>query len=608
MINQKMYINSYVESVSDKYGMCKGHAFEIVALAILLNKGFDEIISDISTLFLSGSTYKGTKDFGLDGVWFEDSGSTITLHVYQMKYSEKELVTLSENELDKFISDVNNLFCEGNPAKKELNSKIKKYYEEYVDLTKSGRIIDLKLHFVFFGDKNLDKNPKSNSKILNKDISKRYENDIDFDIIDLNDLGRIIRNYNASNITRKDVDYSFSALKSNISTRNDPQAILSFTVQNVKAVNFRLSAYDLCEFLTNEKNINGTIDTAFSANIRGYLQYQKSVANVKIKETLISDDAEYFSFLNNGITVIAEKVRLPSQPQVGIYPINVKNPSIVNGLQTTNVIYDVYNESPESLEGVDVMIRLYEADDAQLIDKITDATNTQTPIDTRDKLSNKKFNSLTRDFFKNKGIGYIHKRGESFLNRELRDLEYTVSNAIAIKFWYSTYYERPEVAKQNPGDIFERVLKSTMDDSTEFGKLFVGDLESPIYNQLYIATLIHKKVVEKRTLLEEQYKSEKNFHIFSADELVCYIVYQLLKKDNLLEDLSSKFDEVYDKAIFCLNEVVSQERQVKRNSGSRFNINSLFRSSRSRYLIDTKLSIAESDVFELREQLSLELS
>ncbi len=602
-----MYLSSYIESVSTKYGMSRGHAFEIVALAILLNKGFEEIISDVSTLFLSKKTYHGNKDFGLDGVWFEDNGSTITLHVYQMKHSDKDLVTLKENELDKFIADTTNLFCDGNPAGKELNPKLEKYYQEYIDLTQSGRIIDLKMHFVFFGNKNMETDPVSKSKILNKDIAERYEQDLGFEIIDLNGLSRILRNYNATNIIRKEIEYSFSALKSNIATRSDPQAILSFTVQNVKAVNFRLSAYDLCKFLNYECEINGTIDTAFSTNIRGYLQYQKSVANLKIKETLTSDDAEYFSFLNNGITIIAEKVHLPAQPQAGSYPIQVKNPSIVNGLQTTNVIYDVFNESPESLEGVDVMIRLYEADDEQLVDKITDATNTQTPIDTRDKLSNKKFNSLTREFFKNKGIGYIHKRGESFLNRELRDLIYTVSNTIAIKFWYATYFERPELAKQNPGDIFERVLKSTMYETTEFGNLFSGDVDSPIYFQLYIASLLHKNVVDKRTTLEGKYKSERNYYIFSADELVCYTIYQLLKNDKLLEKIEDGFNDAYDQAIKVLSAVVEEEKQLKRMTQSRFNVNSFLRSSRSRYLVDTKLSIAESDLFELHDQLALKL-
>ncbi|MCC4796458.1 hypothetical protein [Enterovibrio norvegicus] len=219
--------------------MSRGHAFEIVALAILLNKGFEEIISDVSTLFLSKKTYHGNKDFGLDGVWFEDNGSTITLHVYQMKHSDKDLVTLKENELDKFIADTTNLFCDGNPAGKELNPKLEKYYQEYIDLTQSGRIIDLKMHFVFFGNKNMETDPVSKSKILNKDIAERYEQDLGFEVIDLNGLSRILRNYNATNIIRKEIEYSFSALKSNIATRSDPQAILSFTVQNVKAVNFR---------------------------------------------------------------------------------------------------------------------------------------------------------------------------------------------------------------------------------------------------------------------------------------------------------------------------------------------------------------------------------
>jgi hypothetical protein len=57
----------------------------------------------------------------------------------------------------------------------------------------------------------------------------------------------------------------------------------------------------------------------------------------------------------------------------------------------------------EKLKGVFVNVRVYESKEPSLIEKITDATNTQTPITNKDKISNKDFNSLTKEVFKNFG-------------------------------------------------------------------------------------------------------------------------------------------------------------------------------------------------------------
>lgn len=65
--------------------------------------------------------------------------------------------------------------------------------------------------------------------------------------------------------------------------------------------------------------------------------------------------------------------------------------------KTTNVIYDIYKRDASKLEGVYVMIRLYETADTELIDKITNATNTQSPISFRDKISTKILTTIQKN-------------------------------------------------------------------------------------------------------------------------------------------------------------------------------------------------------------------
>ena len=97
--------------------------------------------------------------------------------------------------------------------------------------------------------------------------------------------------------------------------------------------------------------------------------------------------------------------------------IKVKNPQIVNGQQTSMVIYEAYSADKNDtslIADITVNVRLYEVKEKDVIDKITDATNTQTTIDYRDKTSTRAFNIIVTQLFDSAGINYIAKRDAGF--------------------------------------------------------------------------------------------------------------------------------------------------------------------------------------------------
>jgi len=262
---------------------------------------------------------------------------------------------------------------------------------------------------------------------------------------------------------------------------------------NVKATNFRLKAIELCNLIEKEKQINGTEHKLFSENIRGFLGYNPT--NKKIRETLDGEDSLYFPFLNNGITILCDDLVIPRNPQVGEYLIECINPVIVNGLQTTKVIYDIYKKDKSKLDEVYVTIRLYETKSQELIGKITEATNTQSPINFRDKISNKDFHRYTKQLFENKNIAYITKRGETFTNKLSKEMKDSITSEKVIKFWYSTFYEKPDIAKDSLSKILEEVFDATNQENP-LKELFSGEKTSPIYLQLYQSYLIMNYVTK----------------------------------------------------------------------------------------------------------------
>jgi len=578
-MNQTVFINSYLEKIDQRFGFNgnRGHAFEIFAVAAVLDKSFDEVYNDISTLVKTANGgHDGGNDGGMDGIYFDET--TATLAVFQTKNSEH----LGDNEVTKFVSDYQNLFERMNTAQLPLNKNVTAKLQTIWDIPRQGITYTPKLFFVFNGK----------NEGQDKDIADRHMRQHSMlEILDAPDLFSKIKSLQAAQRKRKTVSFTFMAEKSNIASSNDPQALITYAKGNVRSVGFRLKAKELCRLIEEEKQINGNEDHLFSQNIRGFLGAVRT--NQQIKNTLTGQDSAYFPFMNNGITMIAETLKLPNAMQAGTYPIQTVNPVIVNGLQSTQVIYDVYKANPEKLDDVDVMIRLYDTQDGELAEKITTATNTQTSINVRDKISNRDFNQQLKVLFENKGIGYITKRGDSFENKLSRELSHTVSSETLLKFWYATYYERPETAKASKTQVLQQLYDATSETSDPLHGYFGGDINSPLYVQMLNVYAIHNFVVTKRN---ESLEDAPDL-IQHADEILCYGIHKYLVSTNQeASSLDAATMDVAYSSVFGNVMRVTQEYQAQLLAhGRTYSHNNYFKSAQSRFDLNRLASWLESD-------------
>ena len=113
----------------------------------------------------------------------------------------------------------------------------------------------------------------------------------------------------------------------------------------------------------------------FESNVRDY-QGNNSV-NSCIANTLKNKNAEDFWWLNNGITILSDKITPITSKQ-----LSIDNPEIVNGLQTSTEIYNYFSENKDKLdsENRNVLVRFIVPDTEEVRDDIIFATNNQTNI------------------------------------------------------------------------------------------------------------------------------------------------------------------------------------------------------------------------------------
>ncbi|MCC3154601.1 AIPR family protein [Hymenobacter sp. BT770] len=517
-----------MNKIAERFTIPIDEAFEILSIAAILDRPFDEVHSDIIV--------KGKQDGGIDGIYFEGDNGDYTIHAFQCKNSK----SLKQNDIDKFRNDFKDIFIDGNKINKQNIDSLLPKIKEYEKLVNSGMVMQIKLHFLYNGDRS-DKKYTQNTDLYNA-----YHVQGEFEILDSNDIYAKISSLVKSQNRRKSVGFTFKPENSNITSSKDNQGLISFSIYEVKAAIFRLHAFQLCELLEEELRINGTIEKAFSDNIRWFLG-RTNLTNEKIIETIQSDNNFYFPFLNNGITIICEEFKLPHNPQLGKYAIPTKNPVIVNGLQTTYLLYQEFLKDKSKLTDVYLTVKLYQTDNPELVDMITDATNTQSAISFKDKLSNKKFNSYIKTVFENKNIGYITKRGEVFTNSFSTSLQKSVQNELPLTLWYSSFYEEPYIAYASAKIVFKEIYQASINSRHPLHNLFNGNTDSPLYAQVFLAYTIYDIYLNKfrknndKTIDDIHFEKVENLDSLPKEFLV-YMVYKVLEDD--LDSISN--DKIFD--------------------------------------------------------------
>ena len=101
--------------------------------------------------------------------------------------------------------------------------------------------------------------------------------------------------------------------------------------------------------------------------------------NDSIKKTILNKEKfDKFAVYNNGITIISPDVKMQSNR------ISFENYQVVNGCQTSNVLFSCKDEIDENAM---ITIRIIEATDPDIIADIVRATNSQSKVDENQFLS-----------------------------------------------------------------------------------------------------------------------------------------------------------------------------------------------------------------------------
>lgn len=220
----------------------------------------------------------------------------------------------------------------------------------------------------------------------------------------------------------------------------------------------------------------GLRNALFEANVRDYQGL--NAVNSSIQETLRNKQGEDFWWLNNGITVLAQKIT----PKTS-YQIQIEEPKIVNGMQTSTEIYHYFVANLQEAEQDNrcVLVRIIAPENEEACDRVIFATNYQTNIPKTALRVTDPVHLQIELYLKTKGLYY--DRRKNFYRNQGKKAGDIVSVSFLGQCMTSILLWKPNYARARPSTI--------LTNNEAYAQLYSESLDLNVY---YCAAMIGKMV------------------------------------------------------------------------------------------------------------------
>ena len=528
----KNYFNKFIEEQSlDERNFAKNFEKFInhIFLSSLNINGFD----------LMSACVGNGDDAGIDGVaiavnnryinnmseltTFINTGMDFSVEFFFIQTKTSE--SFSTNEIGNFGDGVADMFRNRDTVKKKMNHNIEEKYNMIQEILKSFEYISsikINLFYVTPGKYVEDDNHKST-------INRIKETLFALDIFDDDNIN--IRMYDKNDIRKQ---YKASR-RQNMATFELKNKIEIPYIEDVDESYF--AVIPIVEYLKIVVDENGRLRRGiFELNVRDFAGIEDNRVNQDIEDTLHSSNSEAFGLLNNGITMVGKSLSKGK----GVYTI--KNFYIVNGCQTTNVLY---KNRALITNDMWISIKIVITQNDKIIKKIVTATNNQTEVQELQLLSMDSYQEELESFYNSYNVYkqlYYERRDGQY--RDQPDLEASaiINPEIQMKSFASIFLKSPHLASRFVGKLQDDISKN----------IFVKDHRPIMY---YVSGVLNN-------LLEIEFNNERipsiyykfKFHI---EMVIAYIVWRGMKIQPFNSHKMDELCEVLLKQICDRDELLS---------------------------------------------------
>ncbi len=241
-----------------------------------------------------------------------------------------------------------------------------------------------------------------------------------------------------------------AALWAQVQTRPPKKKSIRWASQSLSTPEGQIGLVRLADYYEFLRESNSQIaERFFDSNVRGY--WKTTPVNKRIAASLRAPSpAAEFWLLNNGVTILTEKIETGEHLQV-----DVTDPQIVNGLQTSREIYNYYREvgAPSIDDSRRVQVRLIRTTDPTVRDSIIRSTNSQNEMPEESLRATDPIHRQIETLFHKYNLFYDRRKGH------YRDQGKPVAQIVGVvevlQAMLSVVLRRPDDARGRPRNYFK---------------------------------------------------------------------------------------------------------------------------------------------------------
>ena len=285
-------------------------------------------------------------------------------------------------------------------------------------------------------------------------------------------------------------------------------------------------------------NDNGEIrKNFFDSNVRDY--QGKNNVNSSISETLHNPDDNDFWWLNNGVTVLASEAILVNNRE-----LQIVNPEIVNGLQTSTEIFNYYSDNKDALkkETRSILLRIIVPENEESRDQIIFATNNQTNIPKSSLRVTDPIHLQIEMYFKSRGL-YYDRRKNYYKNLGKKPYE-IIGVSFLAQCLITIFLKKPDYARARPSTI--------LNDDKTYSQLYEENNDLEVF---YKVAILGKKV-------QKNVKNCIRYSLAERSDILFYVLFavvaHIMNKNTIVpSDIKNlNLDTVTDEIINDIKEKV----------------------------------------------------
>ena len=312
--------------------------------------------------------------------------------------------------------------------------------------------------------------------------------------------------------SQADPNFTFAnatAVWTQVQTRPPNKKIMKWSSQPMSTEEGEMGLVKLTDYYSFISDADGRVaERFFDSNVRGY--WPHSAINKGIAETLKDTLGPEFWLLNNGITILAEKSNTTS----GFLELEIHDPQIVNGLQTSRQVYAHFSTIGNTNDARRLMVRVIKISEKSTRDAIIKCTNSQNEMPAEALRTTDAIHRQLEGSFHSKGLYYDRRKG--YYREKGKPVDSIVSVIEVAQAMIAIALQRPDDARARPKGY---LVDDEKYDSI-FGKKSSGQDKYSL--TLYIKTVeITRRVADFLDTVESEPIHRRNLLFYLAMYAVC---------------------------------------------------------------------------------------